>query len=710
MNNGSANSECPRVSKSLSIPLICALLLAATFAAYWRALDNGFVTFFDDGIYITSNPHVQAGLSSNSIAWALTSMRCANWHPVTWVSHMADCSLYRLMPTGHHLTSILIHAVTTLLLFLLLNRLTKSQWRSAFVAALFAVHPLHVESVAWIAERKDVLSALFLVLIMWAYVWYTERPSTRRYLLLASAFALGLMSKPMLVTLPLLLLLLDYWPLGRSDQSSMISDQLSVISDQSGSHIPSTKHRARWHLLLEKAPLLMLSAASCMITFVAQRQSLAVGSLDEMGMGMRVSNALVTYVSYIGKALWPMRLGAFYPYPMHPFPAWQVAGSALLIIAITLLVCRYGKTHRYLPVGWLWYLGTLVPVIGLMQVGAQAMADRYTYIPLIGIFIMVAWGIPESLGVWGYGGMGEEDSNTPKRLYSRTWPLAVAAVVAIMALTVRAHDQARYWRDSVTLLQHAVDITTDNYPAHLLLGNALAGEGKYDDAVGQFHMALKIAPEYALAHDSLGAVLASQGKLGQAEKELRESVRLYPGYAEAHRNLGKVLAKQKRWPEAAAEYQASLQLQPDSANAHNNLGNVYLNQGNLRNAIAEYREALRLDPNLKEAKDSLDAALQGRTGNAGQFAEAVHHYNAGVALQSQDKIDQAIHEYQQALQARPEFAQAHSNLALAYFDEGKFKEAWKEVHLCRKYGAEPHPGFIQALAERMPDPQKRDGR
>jgi tetratricopeptide (TPR) repeat protein len=694
------------MSRFLRYLLISMFLAAVTFMVYWRALDNGFIVYYDDGEYVTQNTHIQGGLTPDAISWAFTSMHSANWHPVTWMSHMLDFALYGLNPAGHHLTNLLLHTASTILLFLLLTRMTGLMWRSAFVAALFAVHPLHVESVAWIAERKDVLSAFFWMLTMWAYVRYSERPGLARYSLVVLAFGLGLMCKPMLVTLPLVLLLLDYWPLGR----------LTFGGSKAGDS-PSS-----WRLVREKMPFFAMSAASSVITYVAQQKSGAIGEIEAFSVEARVMNAAVSYVSYIGKMLWPSRLSAIYPHPGDALPIWRAVTAAVILAAICVLVIRAGRRHPYLPVGWFWYVLTLIPVIGLVQVGGQAMADRYTYVPLIGLFIMIAWGVPGLLrvGEWEKGRSQSPTNHSPANTehptpntYARC--LVVISAVVVVVLACRTWVQVQYWRDSTTLLEHAIEVTSDNYGAHDALGAALAAEGRYEEAIAQHEAALKITPTYEVAHNNLGAALARAGRIDQAIVEYRAAIRIYPRYAEAHYNLAKALAMQGDRDAAVTEYGESLRLDPDNAEAHNNLGNLFQRKGKLDDAVREYQAALRIDPSFAQARANLAGALaqQGKTAESIRESRlatsanpesAAAHYNLGVALQNQGKTDDAIKEYRDAIRIRPNLAQAHNNLALALFDKGEYTEAWKEVHLCRKHGVSPHPDFIKALAEKMPDP------
>lgn len=451
----------------MRLHVVLALGLAAlTFAAYFSVLSNGFVSY-DDGKYVTENPHLRAGLSTDTVVWAFTTFRASNWHPLTWLSHAFDVQLYGMNPLGHHLTSLLLHIANVVLLYWLLFRMTTSPWKSAFVAALFAVHPLHVESVAWVAERKDVLSTFFWMLTMLAYVRYAESPSAGCYLPVIILFAIGLLAKPMLVTLPLVLLLLDYWPLRRGPILGRLT---------------------------EKIPLLVLAAGSCVVTFVAQRSGGSVADLGRFTLAERIGNALVSYVTYIGKAFWPSKLACFYPHPGSGLPAWQPILAAVGLIGFTGIVIKLSVRRPYLLTGWLWYLVALVPVIGFVQVGFQAMADRYTYIPLIGIFVMIAWGIPESMGACEYEGVSARKrpparsrplrhSQTRTPTHSHTLLAATAALV-LAVLAWRTSVEVRYWHDEVTLFERALAVTHGNYVAHNNLGRALADQRQ----IGRAHV------------------------------------------------------------------------------------------------------------------------------------------------------------------------------------------------------------------------------
>jgi Tfp pilus assembly protein PilF len=572
---------------------------------------HGFVSF-DDGDYVSENPIVARGLTWHGVWWAFTTGYASNWHPLTWLSHMLDVQLYGLDPGPHHLTNEFFHIVNTLLLFGLLQRMTGALGRSAFVAGLFAVHPLHVESVAWVAERKDVLSTLFGILTLWAYVAYARRPGVRRYLAVLLLFALGLMAKPMLVTLPFVMLLLDFWPLGRLTQGPNPASRSIPIG-------------ARWPigtLVREKLPLLALAALSSIVTFVVQRRGGAVMGLDVIPIRLRVANALVSYVAYLAKMLWPARLAVFYPY-FGSLPGWWVAGAILGLVAVSAAVLWVGVRRPYLPVGWFWYLGTLVPVIGLVQVGSQTMADRYTYVPLIGLFIMVAWGVPDLLIRW-----------PPARI-----ALPAAAGVVILGCAIAAQAQVQYWESSTALWTHALEVTAGNDVAYNNLGNVFAKQGKLDDAIAEYSEALRIKPGYAFAHNNLGRVLANQGKVSEAVEHYSKALRIEPDYADAHNNLGIVLADEGKLDEAIAHYSRALRTKPDFADAHNNLGIALAKLGRADEAIREFQEAVRIKPDYPEA-----------------------HNNLGIVLASKGRVREAIAQYSEALRIKPDYQQARRSL------------------------------------------------
>lgn len=573
---------------------ISLFLVVAILAVFWQGKDHNFVNF-DDDLYVTANPHVQAGLTVDGVLWAFTTTHASNWHPLTWLSHMVDCHLFGLNPGGHHFTNLLLHIANTLLLFLVLKQMTRSLWPSGFVAALFAIHPLHIESVAWVAERKDLLSTFFWLLTMEAYLRYVKRPGIGGYLLIFLSFSLGLMAKPMLVTLPFVLLLLDYWPLGRFEFAPL---SLTTQPHTAKSTVSWSRRSLIVRLILEKVPLFGLATVSSIVTFLAQQSGGAVESLGTIPVHIRIANALVAYVSYIEKTIWPHDLAVFYPHP-HPgqsLPVWQVAGAGLLLLSITVLVLRTVRRHPYLTTGWLWYLGTLVPVIGLVQVGAHAMADRYTYAPLIGLFIIMAWGLDDILTTWPH---------------QRT-AIASATGLLLLSFMICSSFQIRHWKNSTTLFQHTLNVTTNNWLAHNNMGNALAREGKFDRAIIHYSKALEIKPNYPRAHNNLGIALAQKGKTDEAIAHYAVALRVKPDLAAAHYNLGNALAQQRKLENAIAHYVEALHTAPDFAEVHNNLGMVLAQQGKIDEAIGHFSQALHIKPYFPEAKNNLEIAVAER--------------------------------------------------------------------------------------------------
>ena len=554
--------------------LICLALALSTLAVYWQVRHNDFVDF-DDNWYIYDESHIWPGLTWDGFLWALTADVVYNWHPLTLLSHMLDCQLYDLDPGAHHLMNVLFHIANALLLFLVLNSMTKCLWPSAFVAAAFALHPLHVESVAWASERKDVLSTFFWMLSMAAYIHYVRRPAISRYLLMLSAFVLGLMAKPAVVTLPFVLLLLDYWPLGRLRLGQVIQDPVQQnkkpVSIGPGWQIV-------YRLVWEKVPLFIFSAIISVVTFLIQRKYGIAKSIVEFPVLYRIENALVSYVAYIEKMLWPNRLAIFYPHPPGGLPIWKVAGSLLLLVSITAAVVWERKRRPYLIVGWLWYLGTLVPMIGLVQVAQQAMADRYTYIPLTGLFIIIAWSIPDLIAL----------------LHHRKVILSLSAAVLLPALAVTSWFQVKHWQNSVTLYRHATLVVKDNWWAHIGLANALSREGRTDEARKEWENVAQIG-------------------FSRWTKQLQ----LKPDDPDSHFNLGFVLLRQEKYDDAVGHFSKALQVKPDWPEAYYCLGMAYHLQGNYEQAIRNYHEAIRLRPHYADAIKNLEMALK-RQGNINQ--------------------------------------------------------------------------------------------
>jgi tetratricopeptide (TPR) repeat protein len=649
--------------------IACLFLVLATLTVYGDLRNHHFVNY-DDGLFVTDNPTVQGGLTPYGLIGAFTSTCAGLWHPLTMLSHMLDCQLFGLHPGGHHLTSLLFHIANTLLLFLWLQRTTGALGPSFLVAALFALHPLHVESVAWVAERKDVLSTFFWLLTMWAYFWYAEAPGLGRYLLTLVCFILGLMAKPMLVTLPFVLLLLDYWPLHRwgLNRSAAVSPAKgpSMVSPDRKTHQGVSSKRLAW----EKAPLFALALLFSIVTFFAEKEIGAVTSLQDLAFTSRLANAMVAYVSYLGQMFWPAHLAVLYPLPRHNPPIWQALAAGLALAVLSLLALRQARRHPYLPVGWLWYLGTLLPVIGLVQVGGQAMADRYTYVPFIGLFIMVAYGMADLGARW----------RVPRFL------LPVGAGVVLSAVMICTWVQVSYWRDSISLYEHTLKVTSSNPLIQSNLGFALAAQGKMDQALAHYAEALRLKPDLADTHNNLGMALAAQGKMDQAMAQYAEALRLKPGLAGAHNNLGLALAAQGKMDQAMAQYAEALRLQPDFAGAHNNLGLALAAQGKMDQAVAQYAEALRLQPDLAKVHNNLGLALaaQGKMDQAmAHYAEALRlkpdyaeaHNSLGLALAAQGKMDQAMAHYAEALRLKPDYAEVHNNLGLALAAQGKMDQA-----------------------------------
>jgi tetratricopeptide (TPR) repeat protein len=680
--------------------LICLGLLAAIAAVYWPAARFDFVNF-DDPVYVTDNDHVKQGLTWDNLRWAFSTFYASNWHPLTWLSHMADIQFFGLQPGAHHLVNILFHAANTLLLFFLIRNLTGARWRSAAVAGLFALHPLHVESVAWISERKDVLSTFFGFLSLLFYARYAQkrsrvdgressagskslsfdpRPSTPDYFLALFIFACGLMSKPMLVTLPFVMLLLDWWPLKRFGN-----------------------WREFLRLLPEKIPFFLLAAAAGIVTFVAQKKGGAVVIVENLPLGARVGNALISYCRYLEKLFWPADLAVFYPHPVY-WPVTKVLLAGVLLAGISVLVFMNRRRLPYLLVGWLWFAGTLAPAIGLMQVGEQSMADRYTYIPSVGMLILTVWGVHKLTRSWRHQAI----------LLSLT---GAAAAVLCMALT---RKQLGYWQDSETLFRHALDVTQNNHIAHNNLGYALFKQDRIDEAIDQFQEAIRIKPDDIEAHYNLGDALYRKGQINEAIQQYQEAIRLKPDYAEACYNLGNALYKQGQVDEAISQFQEAIRIKPDFANVHNNLGIAFKAKGQIDEAIRQYEEAIRLQPDLANVHNNLgvvlfdkgltdEAIIQYREalrlkpdyteahnnlGNAldmkGQTDEAIRQYEEAIRLQPDDaesyndlgiylknkgRIDEAIGQYEEALRLKPDFADARNNLGNAFFKKGGIDEA-----------------------------------
>ena len=550
-------------SVSLRAAGVLAVCLAAlTALAYLPVARNGFVQFDDDS-YITSNTHVTQGITAENLRWAFTTYHMGNWHPLTWLSHMIDGQVYGLNPTGHHLTSLFLHCATTLLLFFVLRGMTGALWRSALVAALFALHPLHVESVAWASERKDVLAGLFWVLTMAAYLRYVRRPGVARYLPVLGCLALGLMSKALTVTLPFALLLMDYWPLGRWRSLGGRGDR---------------PLRAAGRLILEKAPLFALSAALSVVTYFAQLETGSVAFVPGNTPAVRVSKALLSYFTYLEKTFWPSELAVFYPYHMQG-QSFSFSAAAVLFV-VTALSLLTALARPYLITGWLWFLGTLVPMIGLVQVGSQGIADRYTYIPLIGVFIS---------GVWGLAALAQ--GRLPLRRLA-----GAGAALLLLVLAGLTFRQAGYWRTTVTLFRHTLEANPDNYNAKVVLGLGLTREGKLEEANELFRAALRINPNFRQVNSFIGINLYHRGRREEALKYLQEEVRIEPTSRSARLYLASVLTDLGRFDEAKHQYREIIRLDPDDSAARTSLGVLNTRGGDWAGALDLFEQALQINP------------------------------------------------------------------------------------------------------------------
>jgi Flp pilus assembly protein TadD len=585
-----------------------------TWIVFGQTLWHDFINY-DDPRYVYENTKITGGLSLSGIAWAFTHIHSMNWHPLTTISHMLDCQLYGLKAGAHHFTNVLLHSIAAILLFLTLQYMTGAFWRSAFVAAVFAIHPLHVESVAWIAERKDVLSGVFFMLTLLAYVHYVRAPSIWRYLMVVFVFALGLMSKPMLVTLPFVLLLLDYWPLGRiREEGSNVGRQL-------------------FKLAVEKIPLIVLSAVSSVVTFVAQKG--AVGETEQLSVLARINNAVVSYVAYIWQMLWPMRLAVFYPHPENRLLVWEIIASLLLLICLTVLAIALRKQRPYLVTGWLWYLGMLVPVIGLVQVGWQGHADRYTYLPQIGLYIAGTWAFADLTASWR----------------SRRVLLGAAALLVVAALSCSAWIQTSYWRDSETLFRHALAVTANNDVAENNLGIVFLREDKVDQAISLLQAAVDLRPDNSPAHENLAKALLQKGQVADALVHYRKLLKLQPDNIEVHNIVGTVLIQQGRIREGVEEWQKVLAIQPDNGNAMSNLAWVFATspEDSLRDgaqAVQLAEQALRISGGRIPV---IFRTLAAAYAEKGMFPQAIQtaqrgadlansHGNPGLAAELQSNI------------------------------------------------------------------------
>jgi tetratricopeptide (TPR) repeat protein len=604
---------------------VCAGLALITWLVFGQVLGHQFVNY-DDEFYIYENARVMSGLSWQNVWWAVTHTVCFNWHPLTVISHMFDCQLYGLRPAGHHFTSVLFHSVAVILLFLALRQMTHALWKSAFVAAVFAVHPLHVESVAWVSERKDTLSAVLFVLTLGAYTHYVRRRSLTAYFLVLLLFALGLMAKPMLVTLPFLLLLLDWWPLRRLSASPKSNDRSKILS---GSTIGC--------ILLEKIPLFFLSAASCFATLVAQKS--VIYRFDQLSLTERAGNAALAITIYLRQSVLPMGLSVFYPHPRHELSAIQVGAAFLLLGVITVAAFIFRRAHPYCLVGWCWFIGMLIPVIGIVQVGGQSHADRYTYLPQIGLVMAVTWLV----------------ENISLAMRNRTAILGAAAGVIVASLMGLGWKQTMVWRDSRSLWMHALAVNPRNDTAHNALAAVALRENQVDEAIFHARNALEIRPDSPDAHNQLGQAFLSKGRRAEARAEFQRVIAISPNRPRVHYNLGTLLLEAGELDDAIVQFREEIKIQPAFVEAYTNLGTALVRKGELDQALAYFQKAVEMDPYLPKV-----------------------HYNIALILRGRGQRDEAAFHLQKELQVNPANAEAHSDLGVVWLEEGRVKEAIDE--------------------------------
>ena len=644
------------------------LLALGVFLIFGRTCGYGFVNFDDDS-YFSANYHVKAGLTWKGTLWAFQTGYASNWHPLTWLSLMLDAQLFGTGPAGPHLTNVILHAVNSVLLFLLFRRLTGALWPSALVAAIFAIHPLRAESVAWISERKDVLSGFFFMLTLLMYARYVEQFRVQNskfkitYCLGLLFFALGLMSKPMLVTVPFLLLLLDYWPLNRF-----------------GLPAPNTRPAAGqiFRLVLEKLPFLVLGLASCVVTVLAQKQ--AIKTMDVLPSTFRLENALISYVTYLVQTIWPENLAAYYTYRLD-MPAWAIAGAGALLFFVTLCAVLTARRFPYFLTGWLWYLGMLVPVIGLLQVGGQAHADRYTYLPQIGFILAIVWAVGDLTTSWRW----------------RRPVLVVASIGLVAAFLASAWQQTSYWRNDEALWIHAIACTSGNYTAHNNLGYVLAARGQDSEAIKHYQQALEFNPNFADCANNLGTVYLHQEQLDKALDYYHRALAINPDLAEVHNNMAILLTKQGKTAEAIEHYRKAIELKPDRAEFYNNLANLLATTGQTPEAMPLFQKALEVDPdnakvhynlaNIAFAQGQWQEAIDHYQHALKQMPDSVHaHYQLGLALERRGQVAAAEAQLQRVIELDPLHVTAINNLAwlLATSSEPSLRDGPKAVKLARQ--------------------------
>ncbi|MBC8434627.1 MAG: tetratricopeptide repeat protein [Desulfobacterales bacterium] len=647
--------------------LISLLLIMSAVVVYGQVGNHEFI-HYDDRVYVTENRHIQNGWTKEGVIWAFTSKLHGHFHPLTWLSHMTDCQLFGLNPGLHHLTNLFVHIINTLLLFFIFNKMTGALFKSAFVAALFSLHPLHVEAVASIASRKDVLSALFWMLTMLAYNHYVKHKGFMRYFAVFFFFALGLMAKSMLVTLPIVLLLLDYWP---SRRFRCVSPTREHDDLKQKTKFSKDQRLLLFQLIGEKLILFILMAvAAVAAVFIMQtRDEFALSLTKLLPTKYHLANALVSYVSYLKKMFWPFDLAIPYPFRDMP-PMWQVGGSFFLLFGITFFAFWKRRDYPYLIVGWLWYIVTLLPMIGVLAIGPQAMADRYTYIPTIGLSIIITWGVCDMLVRW--------------RLPSIT--LAVSSCIFILILTICSWQQVRYWKNSITLFERTVRITHNNPVGQYCLGYSLEFKGRLKEAVYHYKEALRDSPGFVKVHNNLGAVLLRQGKTTEAVSHFREAVKHNPDSEVAHVNLANAMAFLGRQEEAISHYKEALRIKPDYEIAHMNLGVIFARMKKFDLAIDHYTEALKIDPRLAEVHYNLAGALV----HKGNLKEAIFnynevlkinpkhvasHFNLGVVFSQQGNLKKAVFHFNETLKINPNLAAAHQNLGYIFSRQGNQTKA-----------------------------------
>jgi Flp pilus assembly protein TadD len=639
----------PQPASCWRVAVLCLVLAAITFAVFGQTAGFAFVNY-DDNIYVYDNPVVEKGFSLKGFVWALTCGEIGHWHPLTWLTHMADCQIYGLWAGGHHLTNVALHTAAAVLLFLALREMTGSLWRSAFVAAVFAIHPLRVESVAWIAERKDVLSGVFFVLTLWAYARYARRPSVGRYVVVAAGYGLGLLCKNTLVTLPFVLLLLDWWPL----------------------------HRLTRDVVKEKIPLFLLSVGSCLTTFLVPEKTF---SPDQTPFLERIANAVVSYGIYVRQMVVPAGLAIPYLNAPSGVPFWEVALVFVLLAAISISVLACRKGHPYLLVGWLWYLGMLVPAIGFVQISYYAHADRYTYLPGIGLVLAGTWAVGDWSAGWKH----------------RRAVLGGLMAAVLGALMVCAWIQTGYWKDSATLWTHTLACTTDNYVAHSNLGNALLQKGRVDEAITHYQSAVQIDPRYADAQFNLGNAFLQKGRADQAISQYQKALEIQPDFAAAHLNLGNGFSQQGRMDQAISQYQKALEINPDDEKAHNNLGNAFLQKGNVSQAITHFQQALEIKPADPSIQNNLAWLLatgpQASLRNGTKAVELARQANALTGGENPIILHTLAAAYAEAgrFPQAVETARHASQLAEAQSNPGLARQLQFELNLYRAGNPIPYP-------------------